>query len=306
MTKLYVLNGPNMGRSFDLKDGPTYIGRSGDNDIPFDDKTVSRKHLRIFKKGKTFHITDLKSRNGTFFNGNYLAPGIELEIKEGVPVALGMSVLCLGEACKEHMLPFLDSIGLTRETGQHSGIFKEHRDKTNQKKLELLYNTSEVLTENLPVKDILQKILGHVFELLKKIDRAAFILLDPETQEIREVIFKSKRVTDDPHMIFCRDVVDRVLGDGKPIVVSDAETEEDEIADTLKVLRIESVLCVPLMSGSRTMGAIYVDSLKRPYGFCREDLALFVDVSQRIAIAIETAQLASEISEIGDELSSHG
>jgi pSer/pThr/pTyr-binding forkhead associated (FHA) protein len=304
MTKLYVLTGPQKELSFDLKQGSTYVGRSSDNDIKIEDKTVSRKHLKIVKIGSIYYITDLKSRNGTFFDGNYLAPGLELEIKEGVPIAIGMSVICLGEACKEHMLPFLDSIGLTREIGTESGIFEEHRDKTNQRKLELLYNVSAVLTENLPVRETLQRILCHIFDLLKRVDRGAFILLDPETHEIREIIFRSKKPTDDPNMIFCRNVVNRVIRDREPIAVSDAKTEEDEIADTLKVLSIESVLCVPLLSGSQIIGAIYVDSMERPYGFRGEDLSLFMDLSQRTALAIETARLTSELSEIADKLAS--
>jgi hypothetical protein len=304
MTKLYIVNGPEAGRPFELKEGPTYIGRSADNDIQIEDKTVSRKHLKIIKKADKYYVTDLKSRNGTFFNANYLAPGVELEIKEGVPIAIGMSVICVGEACKEHMMPFLDSIGLTKEHSEESGIFEQHRDKSNQRKLELLYSVSDVLMANLPIRETLQRILDHIFNLLRRIDRGAFILLDPETQEIREIVFRSKRPADDPNMIFCRDVVDRVIGDGKPIAVSDAETEEDEIADTLKILKIESVLCVPLMGSSRVMGAIYVDSLERPYGFRREDISFFMDVSQRTALAVEAARVTSELSEIEDELSS--
>jgi pSer/pThr/pTyr-binding forkhead associated (FHA) protein len=129
MVKLYVLSGPRKGLSFDLKEGRTYIGRSSENDIQIEDRTVSRRHLRILKAGNTYYISDLRSRNGTFFNGNYLAPGIELEIKEGVPITIGMSVICFGEICKKHMLPFLDSIGLSKKASEESGIFEKHRRK---------------------------------------------------------------------------------------------------------------------------------------------------------------------------------
>jgi putative methionine-R-sulfoxide reductase with GAF domain len=304
MTKLYIVNGPEAGRPFELNEGLTYLGRSAENDIQIEDKTVSRKHLKILKKANKYYVTDLKSRNGTFFNGNYLGPGVELEIKEGVPIAIGMSVICVGEACKEHMMPFLDSIGLTKEIGQQSGIFEQHRDNSNQRKLQLLYSVSDVLMANLPIRETLQRILDHIFDVLRRIDRGAFVLLDAETQEIREIVFRSKRATDDPNMIFCRDVVDRVIGNGKPIAVSDAETEEDDIAETLKILKIESVLCVPLMSSSRVIGAVYIDSLERPYGFRREDISFFMDLSQRTALAVEAARLTSELSEIADELSS--
>jgi pSer/pThr/pTyr-binding forkhead associated (FHA) protein len=293
MSNLYILNGPEAGRLFELKEGPNYIGRSVDNDIQIEDETVSRKHLRIMKKANKYYITDLESQNGTFYNGNYLAPAIEIEIKEGLPIAIGMSIICLGESCKEQMASFLDSIGLTKEVGEESGIFEQHREKTNQRKLQLLYKVSDILMANLPVRETLQKILDQIFDLLKRIDSAAFILLDPETREIREIVFRSKNATGGSDMIFCQDIVNRVLGDAKPIAVSDAETEKGEIADTLKILRIESVLCVPLMIGLEIKGVIYVDSRERPYGFRREDLSLFMDLSQRTALAIEFARLAS-------------
>ncbi|MEJ2724789.1 MAG: FHA domain-containing protein [Deltaproteobacteria bacterium] len=304
MARLYILNGPETGRSFELNRNSIYVGRGSDNDIQIVDRTVSRRHLRIQKRGKRYFLTDLESRNGTFFHGSYVAPGLELEVKQGVPIAIGMSVICIGEGCLEQMVPFLDSVGLLKETGEGSGIFEEHRDKTNQKKLELLYNVSDVLMKNLPERETLQKVLDNIFDLLFRIDRGAFILLDPETKEIRDVVFKSKKPTEDISAIFCRDVVNRVVEAAKPLVVSDAHTEQDEIAETLKILKIESVMCIPLISGSEIIGVIYVDSLERPYGFRREDVSLFADLGQRMALAIESARFASEVSGIADELSS--
>jgi pSer/pThr/pTyr-binding forkhead associated (FHA) protein len=97
MTNLYILNGPDKGKSFDLKDDLTYIGRSSDVEVQINDQTVSRRHLKIIRRGKKYFVTDLKSQKGTFFNGDYIAPGLEIEAKEGVPIAVGMSVICLGE-----------------------------------------------------------------------------------------------------------------------------------------------------------------------------------------------------------------
>ncbi|MGD9042046.1 MAG: FHA domain-containing protein, partial [Desulfobacteraceae bacterium] len=63
MAKLYILNGPEIGRSFELREMATYVGRSSDNDIQIRDKTVSRRHLKIVKRGSRYLITDLDSRN---------------------------------------------------------------------------------------------------------------------------------------------------------------------------------------------------------------------------------------------------
>jgi GAF domain-containing protein len=162
---------------------------------------------------------------------------------------------------------------------------------------------SNVLAEDLPLEKTLKKILVHIFDLLKRIDRGVFVLVDPETEEVTDVIYKSNKTGDDASTVYCGDVVHRVVSSRKPVLVSDAKIEESDFADTLELLKIESVLCVPLIYHSGTLGAIYVDSLKRPYGFRREDLALLMNLSQRIASSIEDDRFASEILEAAESLS---
>ncbi len=58
-------------RRFDLEDGRSYrLGARDDNDIVIDQQDVSRHHAILRVSGGTFHITDLKSKNGSFINGN--------------------------------------------------------------------------------------------------------------------------------------------------------------------------------------------------------------------------------------------
>ena len=115
MTKLYILEGPNKGQSFELKGKTTYIGRSHENHIQMKDRFVSRKHLEISRRDSKFFLKDLNSENGTFVDGEPIKPGKELEVKQGLPISIGMSVLCLGQGCTEYILAFLDSIELSKE-----------------------------------------------------------------------------------------------------------------------------------------------------------------------------------------------
>ena len=297
MTSLYVLNGPQAGKSFELRDGANYIGRSS-QDILIEEPTVSKEHLKITTRGGRYYVSDMKSRNGTFFNGNYLSPAIELEVKEGIPIAIGMTVLCIGYGCLEEMTPFLDSIGLTGDFGNQSGIYQVHKDKTNQRKLELLYKVSDVLGENLPLGETCKKILDHIFDLLKEIDRAIFLLIDPVTREITKTISQSKPGSGigDLALSTLRDIVQKVTADAKPLVISNVETEEDELADTLKILKIQSLMCMPMAANSEIVGFLYIDSLERPYGFRFEDVSLFMDLGRRIAAHIQYARVAAEAS----------
>jgi hypothetical protein len=300
MRKLHVLNGPEMGQVFELKDGPTYVGRSEDNDIRIENKAVSRRHLKITQKENRLFVTDLKSENGTFIGGDLISPSLEVEVEEGRPISIGMCMISLGEAPPQQIMPFLDPIGFTEDIAGQSGIYVAHRDKTDQSKLEFLTKISNVIKEDLPINKTLEMILEYILDLLKRFDRAAFILVDPETGKVLDVVSKSKKPTADS---YCTDVVKRVLEDRKPVAFSNVQTEKgSRLVDTLKILKIESVMCLPMFSRSQLIGLIYVDSLGRPHGFRKEHLSLFTDLSQITALAVQRARFASESTTGADNL----
>ena len=142
------------------------------------------------------------------------------------------------------------------------------------------------------IVDTLEKIMEYILDLLKRIDRVAFILIDPETEKILDVVSKSKKPGVDT---YCADVVKRVLEDRKPVAFFNVQTEEEgDLVDTLKIMKIESVMCLPMFIGSQPTGLVYVDSLGRPHGFRKEDLSLFVELSQMISLAIQRDRLPSE------------
>lgn len=76
---------------FQLKDKDVFIiGRSQDADIKVMDIKVSRNHCRIEARGDKFYVTDNKSRNGTFVNGEKI---VSTELKDGDHIKIGFSVM---------------------------------------------------------------------------------------------------------------------------------------------------------------------------------------------------------------------
>jgi two-component system nitrogen regulation response regulator GlnG len=127
VTELVILSGPEIGRALQVRRGVSYLGRSLDNDIRIDEKTISRKHLKIENtKGKLF-VTGLSSWNGNYYDGKFVIPGLEVEVKEGVPLAIRMTVIWFGERCKEQIVPFLDTVSYIREKGSKQEDASEDR-----------------------------------------------------------------------------------------------------------------------------------------------------------------------------------
>jgi GAF domain-containing protein len=85
-------------------------------------------------------------------------------------------------------------------------------------------------------------------------------------------------------------------------MISNTKTEEGDIADTLKVLKVQCVLCSPMIFASRLAGVIYLDSVRRPYGFREDDLALLMELGQQIALALEKARFVTDISRVAESL----
>lgn len=289
MTKIHIMTGPHQGRSYELKGDSVMLGRSPDNSIRVMDRYVSRRHLTILRRGGKYFIKDLRSKNGTFVDGNLVASEKEVEVKEGVPIVIGMSVLCIGEECSEDVLSFLNSVGFHRTGEMPDDIAGQERPLTQKRNMELIKNVSLLLSESSNVRDIARKMLYHIFELLPRIDRGVILLLDTGTGKVAEAVSRSRKHLNSRRVSYDLETVNRVIRSRKPLLVSphQSKEEEDALPDTSELKRIKSVMCVPLVSSSRVIGAIYVDSIRKPYGFRKEDLSLFTILSNRAAGALE-------------------
>jgi len=297
MTTLYILIGPNRGESFELGNDTIYVGRSPDNNIQIADISVSRRHLKIIRKADKYFVIDLESKNGTFVDGDQIRPGIEFEVKEGVAIIIGMGVICLGEGCLEYAKPFLDSIDLSTELNENDRVSAQHRTMTVQKNMKFIYKVNNVLSKSLDLDDILKGILDCVLDLLSRIDRAAIILIN-ESGKISKVKSKLRNPKRYTAKTISKVVVKQVIRYKKAVLVLDPyDAEEANLSDILKLSKIGSTMCVPLIYNSQIMGVIYIDSLEKPYGFRKEDISLLTDLSNRAAIAIENAMLYENLEE---------
>lgn len=296
MTKLYIISGPMEGASTELKGEVAFIGRASDNDIQIKDRSISRKHVKIIEKNSKFFIEDLGSENGTWINGKPIKPGHEFEAEKGSPIAIGDTLVCLGKKCSEDSSKRKFSIDLSGEaSGCKKDLSYKERRITNQRELELLYELSSVLMLSLDTREICEKIMDSLFSHLKRIDGGAIILLDDNTGELKEVITRSRDKGKNNKGIYSQTIVTRVIHSGRAVMMSDTSQEDaDILSDSIVKCKIKSIMCVPLISKSKTRGVIYVHSAKEPYGFRKDDLFLLTGLSYPAAVTLENALLYSK------------
>jgi PAS domain S-box-containing protein len=292
--KLYVISGPMGGHVFNLMKEITIVGRVSDSDIQIRDSSISRRHAEIIRRGDIFLVKDLKSRNGTWINGISIAAGNEIEVAEGVPIALGETFISLGKEYLGDISPNEYSIDLSGRKGERTkNLLYKDRRITDREKLELIYEVSTILMQSLDINEICKKILESLFNCLKRVDGGAILLIDENTGEIKEITARTKKKN--IKFDFSRTIVNRVINDGKAIAMSDTSREDGiNLSDSIGKMRIRSIMCVPLISKRATRGVIYVHSVGRPNAFRKDDLFLLTGLSSPAALAIENALLYLE------------
>jgi sigma-B regulation protein RsbU (phosphoserine phosphatase) len=295
MLKIYVVDGTEEIQSFEFRKDTIHIGRSSDNDIKMKDEYVSRRHLKVFKREGKYFLQDLSSSNGTFVNGLQVAPGAEVEVKEGAPITVGMSLICLGKTCLEQIIPFVDSILDSEELTELGAVSVQDRALTHKNNMELIYNVSNVLKSSMTLKEIMESILDYIFGLLRRIDRGVIILIDKNTGKVTETFPRQNPNTEQAAFSsYSKTIVDRVVKEAKGLMMLDTYDEDSSnLSESIKLMKIRSVLCVPLISKGDIRGVIYLDSISKPYGFRSEDLSLLTALSSSAAMVIENALLSS-------------
>jgi len=304
MTKLYIVNGAMMGHSFDLNGNTTFVGRGPDNDIQINDRSVSRKHLRIFMQGDEFFIEDLSSQNGTWIFGKPLKPGQGYRVTEGMPIAIGNILISLVEENSEEDMLTQYSINLLEPMGKKwRNLPHKNRRISDRRHLELIHEVSSTLMQSLDMDEIAEKIMDSIFSCLIRIDSGAILLLDDKSGELNEIIVKSRDNGEGIVFTYSRTIVNRVMREGKAVMMADTRDEDrEDLSDSIEMMRVKSIMCVPLIFKSVVRGAIYVHSINVPHGFRKDDLLLLTGLSTPATVALENAMLYSKSKKIEDAL----
>jgi sigma-B regulation protein RsbU (phosphoserine phosphatase) len=277
------------------------LGRSADNDLAYpDDPWLSRFHLTFLRQEGAWLVSDCQSRNGTILNTTAVKE--PHRIKPGDRIFAGHLTIDVCETRKEVQRPV---ISFTSDEDERAT-----REATIVTSLDKLLGTSGVLptpasglslNSARAVGALLkagQELVGHrpldaLFDVILNLSLSA---VDAKRGVILTLEEKSDlvvRASKGDGFSISTAVRDRVLKGRTSLVLSDAQRDDAlRRQDSILIHQVRSMMAVPLQTGDRVIGLIYVDNGSVIRHFSQEDLDLLTVMANVAAIRIEHARLA--------------
>jgi len=143
---------------------------------------------------------------------------------------------------------------------------------------------------------LLNYVMDEVIELVGA-ERGYIVLLGPDGA----LDFRIRRGEDGKALEQAEDQISRsilrqVIDSGQPLVVRNAmDDHRFGHAESVVILRLRSVMCVPLIARGETMGAICVENRSIRARFSDDDAPPLVLLANQAAVAIENAALNEEL-----------
>lgn len=171
--------------------------------------------------------------------------------------------------------------------------------KEENRKLQVLYSTGIVFSSETEMKALMESAIETVVKELKA--DSGFIILTDDLGSIESVFAKNMNPQENPEALnLSSTVVRNTLQISSPVRI-DKASEDDELAGKSSVIKlgISAVLCVPLIAGSKTLGAVYLDRRKKENPFTHSDLLYLLSFAKQI---IRGLQVSLEISSLEKKL----
>ena len=215
------------------------IGRSRHNDLCLEDASVSRVHARIRTTPDGYVIEDNGSLHGTQVNGS---PITSRRLDDNDLIDVGI-----------YRFRFVQS--QVARGNPNSSVM----DQVDH--LHLLLEVTKLINSSLDLKDVLEHVIDAVIRVTRA-ERGFLMTISPSDElefRVARNLDRTALETNDIAVSFS--VVERVRRTGIPVVVSDTlNTEAASPSASIVELGLRSIMCVPLNTGARIAGLIYVDS----------------------------------------------
>lgn len=318
---LYVTNGRQSGTVVQLRGRVISLGRSSTNDVQLLDREISRHHFELVLDNDRFWLRDLASNNGTFLNGERVNYS---QLRNGDIIKAGQTELLFTDSSQTRGESAPASVFLVNDHGQGSGSgatselseisdVGSHLTQSSappaevkarvQADLDFVYRAFQTIGHTSDVQSLIVRVLDHIFEWVA-VDRACVVLSDPASSELVVTAARFRQPDLASAMRISKSILRYVQTQNVGVLTNDArEDERWDDSDPNAEIGIHEAICVPLCGHSGFLGAIYVDTFRKPAQVGRpgknllteEHLKIMVAIGNHAALAIENARFSQEL-----------
>ena len=295
--RLFVKSPGRDERVYEASGEEIVLGRDARAQIPLDDRTLSRRHCRIYPGPDGWRVTDLGSRNGTFLNG---APILDDRLQEGDKVEIGetrINVYFLEDAASATQsqtdLEALVSRAMRRPSSKVHNLQERRREI---RALNHLMELNEKINRLRDEDRLLEGILDAAIELTDA--QRGFLLLKHEDHFlVRRARLPDHRELDDPDGSVSVSVATTVIAEGKSVLSEDLQMDDRFDGEgSIANLKLRSLVCVPMRGEAGTIGAIYLDNAFERGSFDGWDVRVLESFATLAALAIRNARQRKEMA----------
>jgi phosphoserine phosphatase RsbU/P len=278
------------------------VGRSSSVELSFpDDSGLSRQHFAFESQGDDWAIQDLGSKNGTFVNNIPLKA--RLVLRPGDRITAGHLAIVYAPESKKAAAPPAEP-GVVVFDGEQKGdgdtttsaavtlegalsnqtLLIERGGAKASAPLQALIKAGEQLSENRPLEELFQVILGLAIQAVNAQRGVVMILengkLVPKAHKGEGFRISTK-------------VRDQVIKEKKSILVQNTALDEAFKARmSIVEQRVHTMMAVPLQAKDRVVGLVYVDSPFILREFTKDDLSLLTLMANVAGARVVNALLA--------------
>lgn len=163
---------------------------------------------------------------------------------------------------------------------------------------ERLLEISRQLAETRELDPLLNAVMDFALELMQA-EYGYLVLLHGDN----EVEYRVRRervgvVYSETEAEISRSIVRQVVDSRQPVITPNAFIDETfSRAKSVQIMRLRSVICVPLFSRTEVIGALYVENRSEADMFRADDLKVMQFFAAQASVAIENAQLNEALEE---------
>jgi transcriptional regulator with GAF, ATPase, and Fis domain len=286
-------------RTFVLYKPVNTIGRALGNDVAVATPGIGETHAQVLFDGRDFNLEEVDKSGEILINGKKKR---RARLVHGDRLTLGDAELQFSIFDEPHAAS-RSATGSSAGTGGSpgggepmtlAGVRKLHEFS---EKLMTLKNLDELLEAML---DAVIDVTGAEKGLVLLLDEAYGADGSPSGQSGKPVIRASRQVNreaiTDTTGAISDSIVRRVLESGRPLIVSDALSDDVfRTSESVVALRLSSVMCAPLVSQGHVTGALYVGNDRVKGLFQKSQLELLSIFAGQASLILQNAMLLSAL-----------